>query len=94
MKGKRIGYIRISSLDQNYERQLDGFLDNNTILPIKEHTTNTEGYTEHIFALCSLLGIKFMPRIKNLKSQQLYRTNKGIDYGEFNELLSKSVSAI
>jgi len=55
---------------------IDGLLDNNTILSIKEHTTDTEGYTEHIFALCYLLGIQFMPRIKNLKSQQLYRIDK------------------
>ena len=71
---------------------IDGFLDNNTILQIKEHTTDTEGYTEHIFALCHLLGIKFMPRIKNLKSQQLYKASKNHDYGEFNQLMTKSVS--
>jgi TnpA family transposase len=71
---------------------IDGFLNNNTILPIKEHTTDTEGYTEHIFALCHLLGIRFMPRIKNLKSQQLYKASKDMNYGEFNTLLTKSVS--
>ena len=71
---------------------IDGFLDNNTILQIKEHTTDTEGYTEHIFALCHLLGIKFMPRIKNLKSQQLYKASKNHYYGEFNQLMTKSVS--
>lgn len=71
---------------------IDGFLDNNTILSIKEHTTDTEGYTEHIFALCFLLGIKFMPRIKDLKAQQLYRINKNTSYGVFDPLLTKSVS--
>ena len=49
---------------------LDGLLDNNTILKIREHTTDTEGYTEIVFALCFLLGFYFMPRIKNLKDQQ------------------------
>jgi len=71
---------------------IDGFLDNNTILAIKEHTTDTEGFTEHIFALCYLLGIKFMPRIKDLKSQQLYRVDKDISYGDLDELLTKTVS--
>ncbi len=71
---------------------IDGFLDNNTILSIKEHTTDTEGYTEHIFALCHLLGIRFMPRIKNLKTRQLYGVDKNIDYGEFDKLLTKSIS--
>ena len=71
---------------------MDGFLDNNTILSIKEHTTDTEGYTEHIFALCFLLGIRFMPRIKDLKSQKLYRIDKDTSYGVFDPLLTKTVS--
>ena len=30
---------------------LDGLLENNTILRLREHTTDTHGFTEHIFAL-------------------------------------------
>ncbi len=71
---------------------IDGLLDNNTILAIKEHTTDTEGFTEHVFALCYLLGIRFMPRIKDLKSQQLYRIDKNISYGVLDELLTKTAS--
>ncbi len=48
---------------------LDGLLENNTILKIREHTTDTHGYTEIIFALCHLLGFYFMPRIRDLKDQ-------------------------
>jgi TnpA family transposase len=33
---------------------LDGLLENNTILQIREHTTDTHGYTEIVFALCYL----------------------------------------
>jgi TnpA family transposase len=32
-----------------------------------------------------------MPRIRDLKDQQLYRIDRGVDYGEFNSLLSKTV---
>lgn len=71
---------------------VDGLLDNNTILAIKEHTTDTEGFTEHVFALCYLLGIRFMPRIKDLKSQQLYRIDKEVSYGELDALLTKTAS--
>ncbi len=71
---------------------IDGFLNNNTILSIKEHTTDTAGYTEHIFALCFLLGIRFMPRIKDLKDQQLYRFDKNISHGIFDPLLTKTIS--
>ena len=65
---------------------LDGLLDNNTILQIREHTTDTHGYTEIVFALCHLLGFYFMPRIRDLKDQQLYRVDRFVDYGVFTPL--------
>ena len=69
---------------------LDGLLENNTILKIREHTTDTHGYTEIIFALCHLLGFYFMPRIRDLKDQQLYRVDRSVDYGVFAPLLTKT----
>ena len=69
---------------------LDGLLENNTILKIREHTTDTHGYTEIIFALCHLLGFYFMPRIRDLKDQQLYRVDRFVDYGVFTPLLTKT----
>ena len=69
---------------------LDGLLENNTILQIREHTTDTHGYTEIIFALCHLLGFYFMPRIRDLKDQQLYRLDRFVDYGVFTPLLTKT----
>jgi len=41
---------------------LSGILDNDTVLDIREHTSDTHGFTEHRFRLCPLLGIAFMPR--------------------------------
>lgn len=69
---------------------LDGLLENNTILQIREHTTDTHGYTEIIFALCHLLGFYFMPRIRDLKDQQLYRVDRSVDSGVFTPLLTKT----
>lgn len=69
---------------------LDGLLENNTILQIREHTTDTHGYTEIVFALCYLLGYSFMPRIRDLKDQQLYRVDRNVDYGVFTPLLNKT----
>ena len=40
---------------------LDEILDNETELPILEHTTDTAGYTELVFALFDLLGMQFAP---------------------------------
>uniref|UniRef100_UPI001F02CEC4 Tn3 family transposase n=1 Tax=Xenorhabdus sp. Sc-CR9 TaxID=2584468 RepID=UPI001F02CEC4 len=69
---------------------LDGLLENNTILKPREHTTDTHGYTEIIFALCYLLGYYFMPRIRDLKDQQLYRVERHVNYGVFTPLLNKT----
>ncbi len=71
---------------------LDGLLVNNTILKPKDPTTDTHGYTEIIFALCHLLGFYFMPRIRDLKKQQLYKINKDYNGGKFSPLLKKTVN--
>lgn len=68
---------------------LDGLLENNSILKIREHTTDTHGYTEIVFALCYLLGYYFMPRIRDLKDQQLYKIDRSMNHGVFNPSLNK-----
>ena len=39
---------------------------------IKEHYADTGGFTDHVFAMCALLGYQFSPRIRNLSSLNLY----------------------
>lgn len=55
---------------------LDEILANETDLPVLEHTTDTSGYTEIVFALFDLLGLRFTPRIRDLQDLQLYRTDE------------------
>jgi len=55
---------------------LDAILDNETELAIVEHTTDTAGYTDIVFALFDLLGMQFAPRIRDLGDQQLYRWSR------------------
>jgi TnpA family transposase len=43
------------------------------ILCPHEHSTDTHGFTEQLFGLCYLLGYSFMPRLRDLTDQQLYR---------------------
>ena len=59
---------------------LDEILDNETELPIEEHATDTAGYTELIFALFDLLGLQFLPRIRDMSDQRLYRVDRGVHY--------------
>jgi TnpA family transposase len=65
---------------------LDGLLENNTILRLREHYTDTHGFTEHVFGLCYLLGYSFMPRLRDLADQHLYKMNRNADYGCLNPL--------
>jgi TnpA family transposase len=51
---------------------LDGLLYHQTGLQIAEHYTDTGGATDHIFALCHLLGFRFAPRLRDIKDRRLY----------------------
>jgi TnpA family transposase len=55
---------------------LDEILANETELPIVEHTTDTAGYTEIVFALFDLLGLQFSTRIRELGDQRLFRLDR------------------
>jgi hypothetical protein len=52
---------------------LDAILDNETDLPILEHTTDTAGYTDLVFCLFDLLGMQFSPRLRDIGDRQLYK---------------------
>jgi TnpA family transposase len=66
---------------------LGGVLDNDTDLVIAEHTSDTNGFTEHLFGLCVLLGISFLPRLKDLPDQVLSRIDRDGGYGALQPLL-------
>ncbi len=51
----------ISSTVRDATHVLDGLLNHQTDLQIEEHYTDTSGYTDHIFALCHLLGFRLRP---------------------------------
>jgi TnpA family transposase len=51
---------------------LDGLLYHQSSLVINEHYTDTGGFSDHVFAMCRLLGFRFAPRIRDLKDKRLY----------------------
>ena len=57
---------------------LTGILDNDTSIDPQMHTTDTHGFTETLWGLCHLLGIDFMPRLKDLADQRLWRTHNSL----------------
>lgn len=66
---------------------LNGILDNDTAPRIREHTTDTHGATEQLFGICALPGIAFMPRLKDLADQVLYRIDRTADCGAPGQVL-------
>lgn len=63
----------ISSTVRDATYVLDEILDNETDLTILEHTTDTAGYTDVVFALFDLLGMQFSPRLRDIGERQLYK---------------------
>jgi TnpA family transposase len=67
---------------------LDGLLLNNTEINPEFHCTDTHGYTDHIFALCYLLGFSFQPRLKDIPHQALYKMDKKDRYEIIDNLFT------
>ena len=51
---------------------MDGLLYHESSLVIDEHYTDTGGFSDHLFAVCRLLGFRYAPRIRDLKKKRLY----------------------
>ena len=71
---------------------LDELCNNETELPIREHTTDTAGATEIIFALFDLLGFRFTPRLRDLGDGRLF-TSGSIDIHRYPRLQPYVTSA-
>ena len=71
---------------------LDGLLDHGTDLSIQEHYTDTAGFTDHVFALCHLLGFRFAPRIQGLHDRRLY-TMSTTEYSALGPLISGKIQS-
>jgi TnpA family transposase len=65
------GSKSISSTERDATYVLDEIIGNETDLHLIEHTTDTAGYSDLIFALFDLLGMDFCPRIRDIKDQRL-----------------------
>ena len=72
---------------------LDGLTMNDTGRRIKEHYSDTGGFTDHVFAMCALLGYQFAPRLRNLSSLRLY-SMKGITITKTMKDLIKAKASI
>jgi TnpA family transposase len=71
---------------------LDGLLYHESELRIEEHYTDTAGFTDHVFALCHLLGFRFAPRIRDLADKRLYVPGKPAQWQALNSMIGGSIN--
>ena len=62
-------------------------------LQIKEHYTDTAGYTEQVFGLCFLLGFRFAPRIRDLGETRLYPPNLPSTYPNLESIMARRINS-
>ena len=68
---------------------LDGLLMNETGKRIREQYADTGGFTDHVFAVTSILGYQFIPRIRDLPSKRLYVFDRRNSPKELRGLLGR-----
>ena len=70
---------------------LDGLTNHGTDLKIAEHYTDTGGATDHVFALCAMLGFRFCPRLRDFPDRRLAPIAPAATYPFITPLLGKRI---
>lgn len=71
---------------------LDALLYHQSDVSTRRHHTDGGGDSDHVFALCSLLGFQFAPRIPDLKHRRLYSFGKPSDYPTLEPLIAGRIN--
>ena len=78
-----------------YEAQyiLDAVFNQDNDIDIKPDTlhADTHGQTELMFGFCALLGIKLMPRMKNISQYELCKPDSSSHYNLIDEILGRKI---
>ena len=70
---------------------LDGLLMNEAGRKITEQYADTGGFTDHVFAVTSLLGFRFIPRIRDLPSRRLHLFDPASAPNELRSLIGGKI---
>jgi TnpA family transposase len=82
--------VNVGVRDSTYV--LDGLLYHESDLRIEEHYTDTAGFTDHVFALMSLLGFRFAPRIRDLGEIKLYIPKNDAAYDALEPMIGGALN--
>jgi TnpA family transposase len=85
--------LPISPTESEAAYVLDGLFDQDTILDIQEHFTDTGGASDHVFGLFALIGKRFAPRLRNLKDRKFHMFENGDAYPALSNHIGAPVNA-
>jgi TnpA family transposase len=71
---------------------LDGLLYHESDLDLREHHSDTEGYTDQIFGATHLAGYRFAPRIRKIKKVKLFPIRKPSRYPNLASLIGGRIN--
>src|SRR5271166_6568725 len=71
---------------------LDALLYHQSEVTSVRHHTDGGGDSDHVFALCALLGFQFAPRIPDLKSRRLYSFGKPSAYPALEPMIAGRIN--
>ena len=82
----------ISSTVRDVPHMIDGLLYHETDLQIREHYSDTWGYTDQVFGMTHLLGFRFAPRIRDLGDKRIYSFEKPGTYPGLESFLGGTIN--
>ncbi|MGE4061469.1 MAG: Tn3 family transposase, partial [Sphingomonadales bacterium] len=71
---------------------LDALLYHQSAVATRRHHTDGGGDSDHVFALCSLLGFQFAPRIPDLKHRRLYSFGQPSAYPALEPMIAGRIN--
>jgi len=71
---------------------LDALLYHQSEVTVRRHHTDGGGDSDHVFALCSMLGFQFAPRIPGLKHRRLYSFDKPSTYPALEPMIASRIN--
>ena len=71
---------------------LDALLYHQSEVSTRRHHTDGGGESDHVFALCTLLGFQFAPRIPDLKHRRLYSFAKPAAYPALEPMIAGRIN--
>ena len=71
---------------------LDALLYHQSEVTIRRHHTDGGGESDHVFALCALLGFQFAPRIPDLRHRRLHVFGRASDHPTLEPLVAGRIN--